>query len=94
IYRHLHSRLGDEFPGFVVGINKAGLVVELEDLFVTGLVLFQDMGDDYFVRDSEISVKGRHSGTAVVLGDRIRVVLASIKPDLRRMILIPSGWDV
>ncbi len=94
IYRHLHSRLGDEFPGFVVGINKAGLVVELEDLFVTGLVLFQDMGDDYFVRDSEISVKGRHSGAAFVLGDRIRVVLASIKPDLRQMILVPSGRDV
>jgi len=90
IYRHLHSRLGDEFPGFVVGINKAGLEVELEGLFVTGLVLYQDMGDDYFVRDSEISVKGRRSGYAVVVGDRIRVVLASIEPDQRRMILVPA----
>jgi ribonuclease R len=91
IYRYLRSRQGDEFPGFVVDINKAGLVVELEDLFVTGMVLFQDMGDDYFERDSEISLKGRHTGTAFVLGDRLRVVLASIEPDLRRMILIPAG---
>jgi ribonuclease R len=90
IYRLLHASLGDEFQGFVVGVNKAGLEVELEDLFVTGLVLFQDMGDDYFVQDSEISVKGRHTGTSFVLGDRIRVVLASLEPDLRRMILIPS----
>ena len=90
IYRFLRSCLGDEFLGFVVDIRKAGLVVELDGLFVTGLVLFQDLGDDYFERDSEISLKGRRTGKTLALGERLDVILASIEPDERRMLLVPA----
>jgi ribonuclease R len=91
VYRFLRPRLGDEFPGLVVDITKAGLVVELEDLFVTGLVLFQDLGEEYFERDSEISLKGRRTGKSLTVGERLDVILASIDPDERRMLLVPSS---
>lgn len=90
IYRFLRYRLGEEFQGFVVDIRKAGLVVELDGLFVTGLVLYQDLGDDYFERDSEISLKGRRTGKTLALGERLAVILASIEPDARRMLLVPA----
>jgi len=65
-------------------------VVELDGLFVTGLILFQDLGDDYFERDSEISLKGRRTGKTLALGERLDVILASIEPDERRMLLVPA----
>jgi ribonuclease R len=91
IYRFLRPRLGDEFPGSVVDITKAGLVVELDGLFVTGLILFQDLGEEYFERDSETSLKGRRTGKSLRVGERLDVILASIEPDERRMLLVPAA---
>ncbi len=89
IYRLLHSRLGDVFLGYITDINKAGLVVELNDYFVNGIILYQDLGKDYYVRKSEASVSGRKTGETFNLGDRIRVSLVAVDPELRRMTLVP-----
>ena len=72
-------------------INKAGLVVELIDYFVSGIILYQDLGKDYYVRKSEASVSGRKTGETFTLGDRIRVSLVAVDPELRRMTLVPSA---
>ncbi|MCK7489630.1 MAG: hypothetical protein MZU79_04850 [Anaerotruncus sp.] len=40
IFRLLKGRLGEEFGGIVVDVIKAGLVVELDDYFVSGLLPF------------------------------------------------------
>jgi ribonuclease R len=90
IYRFMLSRLGDEFGGLVVEISRAGLVVELEDLFVTGIILYQDLGDDYFVPESGYILRGRRSGLTFRLGDRLPVSVASVDPEQRRMLLVPA----
>ncbi len=90
IYRLLHHRLGDTFLGFITDINKAGLVVELIDYFVNGIILYQDLGKDYYVRKSEASISGRKTGETFTLGDRIRVSLVAVDPELRRMTLVPA----
>ena len=91
LYRHLRTRLGDVVPGMVVEISPAGLLVELEDLFVAGIILFQDLGDDYFIRDSMVSVRGRRTGRAIALGHRLRVRIAAVEPEERRLLLVPHG---
>ncbi len=91
IFRFLKSRLGDEMTGWVVDITSAGLMIELEDLFVTGTILFPDLGGDYFVRDSDISVKGRSSGRTFHMGERMRVVLGAVDPLQLRLTLIPAA---
>ena len=89
IYRFMRSRLGDELWGFVAEISRAGLVVELEDLFVSGIILYQDLGDDYFVPEGGHVLRGRRSGLTFRLGDRLRVSVASVDPEQRRMLLVP-----
>jgi ribonuclease R len=89
IYRLLHKRLGDVFQGFITDINKAGVVVELNDYFVSGIILYQDLGKDYYVRKSEASVSGRKTGETFTLGDHIPVSLVAVDPELRRMTLVP-----
>ena len=88
IFRFLKDRLGDELDGVVVDITRAGLVVELDDYFVQGLVAYDDLGGDYFIQRSRGVLSGKRSGKKFELGQTLRVALAAVDPVLRRMSLI------
>ena len=91
IYRFLKGKLGDEFEGIIVDITKAGLVVELENYFVDGIVSYSDLGGDYYFKRSEKTLIGRRTGRKYELGDRLKVALVSVDPILRRMGLTLSS---
>ena len=91
IYRLLKKKLGDEFGGIIVDFTKAGLIVELDDYFVDGLVPFSDLGGDYFYKKTDSVLIGKKTGKSFELGSRIRVVLVSVDPILRRMNLMVHG---
>ena len=91
IYRLLKTKLGDEFMGTVVNFNKAGMVVEIDDYFVDGVLAFADMGGDYYIVKSRGALVGRRTGRTFELGDRLRVQLAAVDPFLRRMSLVLSS---
>jgi len=91
IYRFLKGKLGDEFEGIITDITKAGLVVELKDYFVDGIVSYSDLGGDYYFKRSEKTLIGRRTGRKYELGDRLKVALASVDPILRRMGLTLSS---
>ncbi|MFZ2053872.1 MAG: ribonuclease R [Candidatus Aminicenantales bacterium] len=88
IFRFLKGKLGEEFRGLIVDINKAGVIVELEDFFVHGLIPFADLGGDYFYRRSKQLLVGRRSGRRFTIGQRVAVILAAVDPQLRRMTLV------
>ena len=88
IYRFLKNKLGDEFEGVIVEFTKAGLIVELDDYFVGGLLPFSELGSDYFYKKTEKVLSGKKTGESFELGSRIKVVLASVDPMLRRMNLM------
>jgi len=90
IFRFLKSKLGEEFRGIIVDIVKAGVLVELEDYFVQGLIPFADLGGDYFQRRSKQLLVGRRSGRRFAMGQRVTVILAAVDPLLRRMTLVPK----
>jgi len=90
IYRFLKNKMGDEFGGIIVEFTKAGLIVELDDYYVDGLIPYSDLGSDYFYKKSEKVLSGKKTGETFELGSRIRVVLVSVDPMLRRMNLILS----
>jgi ribonuclease R len=85
IFRFLKKRLGDEFTGVVVGVAKAGLVVELDDYFVEGLLAFRDLDDDQGRGTPGRSHRARRRRKLFDLGDRVRVILVSCDPLLQRM---------
>ncbi|UCE42112.1 MAG: ribonuclease R [Candidatus Aminicenantes bacterium] len=90
IYRFLKKKLGDEFEGIIIDFTKAGLIVELDDYFVDGLIPYSDLGGDYFYKKTDSVLLGRKTGKAFSLGSRIRVILVSVDPILRRMNLMIS----
>jgi len=88
IFRVLKRKLGEEFDGIIVDISKAGLVVELKDYFVEGLIPFMDLDGDYFYRKNKKTIIGRRSGAKYELGDWVKVTLVSVDPLLQRMHLV------
>jgi ribonuclease R len=90
IFRFLKSKLGEEFEGLIVDITKAGVVVEFEDYFVDGLIPYADLDGDYYHRRSQKTLVGRRSGRKFDLGERVKVILASVDPIRRRMGLVLS----
>lgn len=94
IFRFLKNKLGEEVKGLIVDINRAGLVVELEDYFVQGILTFADLKGDYDWRRSSDGLVGKRTGRRLRLGDRIDVILAHVDPILRRinLVLSPSYW--
>ena len=88
IYRFLKEKLGDEFDGIIVDFTKAGIIVELDDYFVDGLIPFQDLGGDYYYKKTDSILIGKRTGKSFELGSQIRVVLVSVDPILKRMHLM------
>ena len=89
ILRFLKDRLGDEFAGVVVDITKAGLVVELDDYFVDGLLAFRDLEGERVRGPGRRAPRKRRHRKLFDLGDRVRVILVSCDPFLRWMSFVP-----
>jgi len=87
IYRYLKTRMGDEFTGIIVDISKSGLIVELGDYFISGIIFFNDLEGDYYYRDNNCTLKGRRTGKKYELGESLMVAPVAVDPDLRRMTL-------
>ncbi|NIM91219.1 MAG: ribonuclease R [Candidatus Aminicenantes bacterium] len=90
ILRLLQEKLGEELEGIIVGISRAGLAVELDNYFVDGLISYADLKNDYYSRKSDKTIVGRRTGEKYELGDRVKVILASVNPLLRRINLTLS----
>jgi hypothetical protein len=72
----LHGgKLGETFPGYVTGVQAFGLFVELEEVYVQGLVHVSSMTDDYYRFDERAHrLKGESAGrsTAWATASRFR----------------------
>lgn len=83
---YMQSRLGEEFDGVISAVTSFGLFVELTDIFVEGLVHISTLDRDYFHYDPiGHRLQGERSGTVYRLGDAVRVLVARVDLDERKM---------
>jgi ribonuclease R len=81
--RFMAGKLGEEFSGYVTGVQAFGLFVELEEVYVQGLVHVSSMTDDYYRFDERAHLlKGENTRTTYRLGDRVEVQV--VRVDLER----------
>jgi ribonuclease R len=90
IFRFLRARLGEEFDGIVVDITRAGIAVELDDYFVQGLIASGDLGGEFSRPRRKRPLSGWRKERRFELGQKLRVILVSVDPILRRMSFIPA----
>jgi ribonuclease R len=90
IFRFLKDRLGEEFDGIVVDVVRAGLVVEIDDYLVSGLLPFASLRGDYEPKPAGRRLRPAGRRKAFDLGDKVHVILVSCDPALRRMSFVPA----
>ena len=84
--KFMQGRLGDDFEAMILSVTKYGCFVELDNLFIEGLVPIMSLqGDHYTFRENTRQIIGEHSGRRYSMGDRVRVVLERIDSVQRRL---------
>jgi ribonuclease R len=84
--RFMADKLGEVFAGYVTGVQAFGLFVELQDIYVQGLVHVSSMTDDYYrFNEKTHTLQGENKGQAYRLGDLVQVQLARVDLERRRI---------
>jgi ribonuclease R len=84
--RFMSERVGETFSGYVTGVQAFGLFVELEEIYVQGLVHVSSMSDDYYRFDERAHLlKGENASRVYRLGDRVRVQVARVDLERRQI---------
>ncbi|MFZ0518793.1 MAG: VacB/RNase II family 3'-5' exoribonuclease [Acidobacteriaceae bacterium] len=77
--RFMQDKIGEEFSGIILNVTKYGLFVELDDLFVEGLVPLATLqGDHYRFNENSRQILGGSSGHRISVGDAVRAILDRI----------------
>ena len=88
---YMRDKVGENFHGVISGVAGFGLFVELSEVYVEGLVSIRDLKDDYFIFDDvHHQLKGQRGGKIYRLGDMIKVKVASVNLDDRKIDFIPD----
>jgi ribonuclease R len=84
--RFMAGKVGDAFTGYVTGVQAFGLFVELDEIYVQGLVHVSSMSDDYYVFDERAHLlKGENAKRVYRLGDRVEVQLVRVDLEQRKL---------
>lgn len=82
----LSHRLGEEYDAVIGSVTNFGMFVELDPLYIEGLVHVTELGEDYFHFDAvRHCLKGERTGKVYRIGDRIRVQVAQVVLDTRKV---------
>ncbi len=80
------ARVGEPFSGIISGVTNFGLFVELEDIFVDGLVHVTALGNDYYHFDAaKHRLVGDRTRRSFRLGDPVRVRVVRVDLDEARI---------
>ena len=80
------ERVGDEFDALIISTGRCGFFVELEELFVEGLVPIETLpGDRYGYNENTRRIVGERSRREFKIGDRVRVQLARVDAMERKL---------
>ncbi|HEX5314027.1 MAG TPA: ribonuclease R [Gammaproteobacteria bacterium] len=87
----MRERVGEVFAGVVSGVTGFGLFVELEGLYLEGLVHVTALPSDYWEFDpGSQRLRGSRSGASYAIGDHLRVKVARVSVEERKIDLVPA----
>jgi ribonuclease R len=84
--RFMRDHLGEEYGGTVSAVTSFGLFVQLDALYVEGLVHITELGGEYY-RFDEVrqELRGERSGVRYTVGARVRVQVIRVDLDGRKI---------
>ena len=89
------DKVGDEFAAMIISTTRFGFFVELEDLFIEGLVPLDTLpGDRYMYHENVRKIMGERSRGQFSIGDKVRVRLDrvdGVEKKLQFSVVGPAG---
>ena len=84
--QYMQQHLGEIFKGVISGVINFGFFVELQDIYIDGMVHVSMLKDDFYVYDAvHHKLSGERAGTVYALGDQVVVKLVKVDVDNRRI---------
>jgi ribonuclease R len=79
--KFMEGRVGEQFTGLIISTTRFGFFVELENLFVEGLVPIDTLpGDRYMFNENTRKIIGQRTRREFSIGDTVRVLLDRVDP--------------
>ncbi|OAI13840.1 ribonuclease R [Methylomonas koyamae] len=83
---YMMDKIGEEFAGVISAVTGFGFFVELQAIFVEGLVHIASLQDDYFNFDpGKHQLYGERSGIRYRLGDSVRIRVIRVSLDDKKI---------
>ena len=83
---YMKQFVGQTLPGHISSVTAFGAFVTLDDMYVDGLIHISELGSDYFEFDEvSFSLIGRSSGMRYRMQDAVKVKIAAVDSDTRRV---------
>ncbi|GGK78396.1 ribonuclease R [Amphritea balenae] len=83
---YMQDCVGEEFSGVISAVTGFGVFVELEEVYVEGLIHISALPGDYYQFDQPRQrLQGERSGKSFRLGDRLQVQVARVDLDDRKI---------
>jgi ribonuclease R len=84
--KFMREKLGEEYAGTVSAATSFGLFVQLDELYVEGLVHITELGGEYFRFDeARQELRGERTGVRYSVGTRVRVQVSRVDLDGRKI---------
>ena len=91
----MQDHVGDNFTGVISTVTNFGMFVRLQDLHIEGLVHITSLGRDFYHYDDvRMCLTGEQSGKKYRVGDEIRVQVAAVNLDEKKIDLRLEGVEV
>jgi ribonuclease R len=82
----MRDKVGNEYAGIVTGVAPFGLFVELDEIFVQGMVPVATIAGDFWrYHDKEHAMRGESTNRELRLGDHVKIRVESIDEDRKQI---------
>jgi len=82
----IRDKLGEEFTGVISGVAGFGIFVQLDALYIEGMVHVTELGADHFkFDDARHELRGERTGIRYQLTDRVTVQVSRVDLDARKI---------
>jgi ribonuclease R len=84
--RYMMNKLGEEYTGIISGVTSFGIFVELDEIFVEGLVHISSITDDFYhFYDTSQQLVGERTKNIFRLGDKVKIRVEKVDLERRQI---------
>jgi len=83
---YMSDHIGDEFTGTISAVTNFGLFVQLDDVYVDGLVHISSLQSDYYqYQEAGHRLVGERTRITYCLGDKMKIKVVRVSLDERKI---------